>query len=238
MFENFVNEVAKPHRKFFIIVVLLLFFLFLIGFALTLLYVNSQNLSFDLATTQKIQNFHNALFLDLMDFVSLFGTLPYLLIPFCVMLFWLLRRGSREEAFFLPIVFVAPIVSEVSKVIVSRPRPEEGLVSIYKNFIGFSFPSGHVLFYTLFFGFVAFLALSLPNVKPIVRPILFAASALMVILVGISRVYLGAHWPTDVIAGYLAGLAILEIMIVLYLKDVYLPKVRKKQQEANYSSKN
>ncbi|OGY22276.1 MAG: hypothetical protein A2126_03565 [Candidatus Woykebacteria bacterium GWB1_45_5] len=238
MFESFIVEVAKPHRRFFIALMLLVFFFFLIGFALTLLYVNSQNLSFDLATTQKIQNLHSSLFLDLMGFVSIFGAMPYLLIPFSLMLVWLVRRGAREEAFFLPIVFVAPIVSEISKVIISRPRPEENLVAIYGSFPGYSFPSGHVLFYTLFFGFVAFLALALPNVKPIVRPILFTAATLMVILVGISRIYLGAHWPTDVIAGYLAGSAILEVLIVLYLKDVYWPKVRKKQQETNYSSEN
>jgi len=235
MFENFVIEVAKPHRRFFIVLILLLFFFFLIGFALTLLYVNSQNLNFDLSIAEKIQNFHSRLFLDLMDFVSLFGALPYLLIPFSLMLFWLVRRGDREEAFLLPLVFVAPLVSEASKVLIARPRPEEGLVTVYGNSPGFSFPSGHVLFYTMFFGFVAFLALSLPNMKPVARPILFFGSVLMILLVGISRIYLGAHWPTDVIAGYLAGFAILEVLIVLYLKDVYLPKVREKQNQADYN---
>ena len=233
MFENFVIEVAKPHRRFFIVLILLSFFFFLIGFALTLLYVTSQNLNFDLSIAERIQNLHSTLFLNLMDFVSLFGALPYLLVPFSLMLFWLIRRGAREEAFFLPIVFVAPIVSELSKVLISRPRPEEGLVSVYGNFPGFSFPSGHVLFYTMFFGFVAFLSLSLPNMKPLARPILFLVSVLMILLAGISRVYLGAHWPTDVIAGYLAGFAILEVLIVLYLKDVYLPQVRNKQNQAN-----
>lgn len=228
MFEDFIVEIAKPHRRFFIVLILSLFFLSLIGFALTLLYVNSQDLNFDLSLAERIQSFHSQPFLDFMDFVSLFGTLPYLLIPFLLMLFWLVRRGSREEAFFLPIVFVAPVVSEISKAITSRPRPEEGLVTVYGNFPGFSFPSGHVLFYTLFFGFVSFLAISLPNVKPVIRAVVFITSILMIISVGISRIYLGAHWPTDVIAGYLAGLAILEIIIVLYLKDVYLPKMRKK----------
>jgi len=233
MFENFIIEIAKPHRRAFIALTLVLFFFALIGFSLTLLYVNSQDISFDLSVARRIQNLNNPLFLDLMAFVSLFGAVPYLLIPFSLMAFWLLRRGSRPEALFLPLVFVAPIVSEISKTVIARPRPTEGLVALSGNFPGFSFPSGHVLFYTLFFGFVAFLSLSLPNMKPQLRPILFTASFLVIILVGISRIYLGAHWPTDVIAGYLVGFALLEILVVLYLKEIYLPKVREKQKQPN-----
>ena len=237
MFETFIIEVAKPHRRAFLVATLLLFFVALIGYSLTMLYVNSQDLSFDLSLAHRVQSLNNPLFADLMVFVSLFGAVPYLLIPFSLMAFWLLRRGSRSEALFLPLVFVAPVVSEISKDLIARPRPLEGLVTVSGNFPGFSFPSGHVLFYTLFFGFVAFLALSLPNMKPAFRPILFALSALMILLVGVSRIYLGAHWPTDVLAGYLVGFALLEILVVLYLKDIYLPKVREKQQEANYNGK-
>jgi len=230
MFENFIIEVAKPHRRFFLVLTLLVFFFFLIGFSLILLYVNSQDLSFDLSFSHRLQTINNPLFADLMVFVSVFGAFPYFLIPFSLMGFWLLRRGSRSEAFFLPLVFVAPVVSELSKNLIARPRPVEELVAISGNFPGFSFPSGHVLFYTLFFGFVAFLSLSLPNMKPAARPILFLLSLLMVILVGISRVYLGAHWPTDVLAGYLVGFALLEILVVLYLKEIYLPKARDRRR--------
>jgi len=233
MFEKFLIEVAKPHRQSFINLILLVFFLFLIGFALTLLFINSKDLSFDLSFTHKIQRIHNPLFLDLMDFVSLVGSGFFVLIPFSLLIFWLYRRGSKHEALMLPIVFVAPAVSELAKIAFSRPRPIEGQVLVYGQFPGFSFPSSHVLFYTLFFGFIAFLALSLPEVKPIVRTLLFSVSILLVILIGISRIYLGAHWPTDVIAGYLVGLALLEILVVGYLKEVYLPKVRNKQNKTN-----
>jgi undecaprenyl-diphosphatase len=233
MFENFIVEFAKPHRRLFLWLILLIYFFFLIGFALTLLFVNSQNISFDLAVTQKIQSLHNAQFADLMSFVSLFGSGFYLLIPFSVVLVWLWRSGFRHEALILPSVFVAPVVAELAKALVGRPRPQEGLVSVSGNFPGSSFPSGHVLFYTLFFGFVAFLAISLPKINPIARSIIFILCVLMIGLVGVSRIYLGAHWPTDVIAGYLVGFALLEILVVLYLKEVYLPKVRNKQNQAN-----
>jgi len=96
------------------------------------------------------------------------------------------------------------------KLLVQRPRPEFLLIG--PETAGSSFPSGHALFAALLGGVLVLL------VEDWVRPwwlrrALLGAAVLMALVVGASRVYLGAHWPSDVLGGYLAGaLALVGLM--------------------------
>lgn len=85
-----------------------------------------------------------------------------------------------------------------------RPRPGLGPL---EQAAGFSFPSGHAMMGTVFFGLLAlWLSMRLP---PRCRLPVILATAVFLILLGFSRLYLGVHYPTDVLAGYAAGLAVL-----------------------------
>jgi undecaprenyl-diphosphatase len=66
-----------------------------------------------------------------------------------------------------------------------------------------SFPSGHVTFYVCFFGFLFFAAFALLPKGSTARRVACTLAALPVLLVGLSRVYLGAHWPSDTLGAYL-----------------------------------
>lgn len=223
------GHVLEPHKRLVLFLSLLFLFVLVLGYSLTLIFVTGDSLNFDLSVSANIQSLQTPLFAYWMETVSFFGNGPFMIVPFILVFTWLWRIGHKQEAFFLPLTFAAPIVSELSKLIVSRPRPVESLVSVSTNFSGYSFPSGHVLYYCLFFGFLAFLALSLPSIKPVIRALIFGVSFLLLSFIGLSRVYLGAHWPTDVIAGYLLGFALLEVLLLIYVREIYLPKVRNKQ---------
>jgi undecaprenyl-diphosphatase len=116
------------------------------------------------------------------------------------------------------------LISSAIKEIVSRPRPVEQFANILDPTSGYSFISGHALEYTILFGFLGYLALI--NIKTgMTRYILAAAFFLLPILVGLGRVYTGAHWVTDIIGSYILGGAIL-VSMICYCRRSFEPKRR------------
>ncbi len=103
-------------------------------------------------------------------------------------------------------------VVSILKAVIARPRPETVYVTTYKP-NGLSFPSGHAAGTMLIYGLVAYLAL-----KYLPQPwgwITAALLAVFIFFVGVSRIYVGAHFPTDVIGGWILGVVWLAIVILL-----------------------
>jgi len=114
----------------------------------------------------------------------------------------------------------------VFKPLVGRMRPTAGVGTVWvdwhEGLQRYSFPSGHTVHYTVLFGFLAWWAWNhMP--QGLGRNLLLGASTSMLLLVGFSRVYLGAHWPTDVLAGYLTGYLWLGAGIFLLREPQWIP---------------
>lgn len=172
--------------------------------------------TFDLSIAHIVQSYNAGWFDGLMRFISWFGFPPQVNLMALAFILFLYLTGLRWEA--VTTVISAIGISAIGfmiKALVVRPRPSSDLVHVLAQVKDYSFPSGHVLFYTAFFGFLLFLTYTL--VKPsLIRDLLLIAFFSMVALVGLSRVYEGEHWPSDVVAAYLLATVWLTLIVRLY----------------------
>lgn len=210
----------------YVAVFIVLIFSFLL---LTYLVSNGKTIDLDTSLATKVQTISFPILTSTMIFVSTFGDGLFPLIVFLVFALGFLFEGYKKEAYFSILVWLGPALSFAAKNLIARPRPEFNLASGYPLPTDYSFPSGHAIFYSVFFGLMGFYALVMPKLKTAERAILLIISFPLILLIGSSRVYLGVHWPTDVIAGYLLGLALLELLIFAYLGFIHLPQMRDKK---------
>ena len=229
MFEKFIVNFAIPEKKFFGTLIAVFIVLSFIFFILLTYNITSERFVFwDLEIIQILQSYT---FLTVPSVVvSSFGQLSVNILFFLLLVGFLFRRGYRREVAFVPAILFTPVINVLLKELVARPRPESTLLNVSDSLSRYSYPSGHVMYFVVFFGFVAFLAVSLPRLEPKWRLLWLSVSLPLVLLVGLSRVYLGEHWPSDVVGAYLFGGLYLVALILVYLKFVYkLPEVRDKK---------
>jgi len=170
----------------------------------------------DLAATVAVQRLGAPWFRDFMRLVSWPGFPPQSrILPWLLAGLWFVR-GRRLEALFQMLGWGTGFVSFVVKHRVQRPRPNHPTVIVTLARIGgTSFPSGHVLNYVGIYGTFAYLTLRDGLPAWVRRPVL-AALATLLTFVGLSRMYLGHRWLTDVTASYLLGSSYLWALTSFY----------------------
>ncbi|MBC6112469.1 phosphatase PAP2 family protein [Pedobacter fastidiosus] len=194
-----------------------------LGFTiLTIMVVVFPPTTLDRWFSSEVQEHGNAFFDTFMKGVSSIGYIEYMVPLVLASSIVLLLMKQKKEALFMLFTLVSGLVSSVAKYFVNRPRPAKDLVRVIELTRQQSYPSGHVLFYTVFFGFVVFLMYRLKKIPVLLKLLIATSSMTMIALVSISRVYLGAHWLTDVLAGYLLGIICLYGLIRLYFSDFRL----------------
>lgn len=164
-----------------------------------------------------IQSIHMPIYDWVLTHISDLGFFPGNVITYAVVAGVLYLLDLRIAAVLaVASSLLASLAGGLLRVLIGRPRPSPSLVHVATHISSFGFPSGHVIHYTTLFGFCFYVVLTTWRSSPL-RNLTLAALALLVILVGPSRVYLGAHWPSDVLGGYLFGAVWLVGTVELYL---------------------
>ncbi len=141
--------------------------------------------------------------------LSALGSLPVLvLIGIATILFLFTQGEQRTTARVFFIMVSAEIVAYVAKHLVARTRPEEFFAEGVKGSIGsdlnVSFPSGHSMMSAAMYLGIAFLLHNAAG-RHHSRRVLVGGAIALIFLIGLSRIYLGVHYPSDVLAGWLGG---------------------------------
>lgn len=128
----------------------------------------------------------------------------------------MLSAGRPQEALFQLMGWGTGAISGAIKRIMKRPRPDHPEILVAKARLGgSSFPSGHVIIYTGVYGFLAYLA-HVHIRFALLRRGIVSVLAVMIGLVGPSRVYLGHHFASDVTVSYLLGSSYLLTLTSIY----------------------
>ncbi len=138
------------------------------------------------------------------DVTALGGVTVMTLVTLVGVAAFLMHRRYRHAAILAGTVLLADVSSQVLKTLYSRPRPE--LVPHGSYVYSASFPSGHSTMSAATFLTLAMLIASLePNRGT--KILVYVLAMVLVLAIGLSRVYLGVHWPSDVLAGWCLGAA-------------------------------
>jgi membrane-associated phospholipid phosphatase len=188
--------------------------------ALAVLFVLVWNVPYftiDLTVTRAVQTISWPWFSILMEIISYPGNAPQSFAIVALVVVVLFAIGLRWESVSSLIAGAGgSLVDTLAKAIVHRARPTADIVHVVQQVNGYSFPSGHVVFYTAFLGFLMFLAYTILKERVAWRMAVIAILGFFVATVGVSRIDLGAHWFSDVLGAYLLGSLWLILTIYVY----------------------
>jgi len=116
------------------------------------------------------------------------------------------------EASLIVLATLARTLNSALKEIIDSPRPTPDLVRVTEHASGLGFPSGHAMGSMLCYGATALIATRVVSHQRARHAIQIVCAAI-ILMVGFGRVYTGAHWPTDVVGGYLWGTILLMVAV-------------------------
>lgn len=166
-------------------------------------------LSMDTLGYEVISSFISDNVTSFMKFITYFGS-AYVLIPFTALLF-ILTKNKKLHILIVSNLILVTFLNQFLKFFFQRPRPEE------YRFIsesGYSFPSGHAMVSMAFYGLLIYIVYRyVKNVylKYGLMVILF----MLILFIGISRIYLGVHYTSDVLGGYLLSICYLTVFTMV-----------------------
>ena len=198
----------KDYKKFFrgfllslCITIFLIITFFVIKYDNLVMDQSIYNFFYNFSSSQATVIFLIITFLASKEFIILM-CLIFILIS-------LIKRKYQTSFLIILNIVISLLLNQTFKAIISRERPFELMLV---NESGYSFPSGHSMTALIFYGYFIYLTWE-SNLKKISKILITILNIILILLVGISRIYLGVHYPTDVIGAYFLGL----FYLILYI---------------------
>lgn len=159
-----------------------------------------------------IHSYNTPLLDSIMFWVTQIGSFNLIFSFSLFIIYWLYKykKDNISILFFIVTVGGGGILNSVLKIAFKRARPS---VDSLFDALGYSFPSGHSMGAMIFYGFIGYLIIKSQSRTKFTKTISTFLLTVFILIIGISRVYLNAHFPSDVIAGYSVGFIWLTVCI-------------------------
>lgn len=181
---------------------------------LTILMVTGNLQWFDDPIREWVYSIRNPALTEVLKVITYMGNWQTITL-LCIVLLLFRKTGLRYGVPVSAGAIFVTIFNRIIKLIFKRPRPEESLHLIEEG--GYSFTSGHSITSMVVFGLLIYLVRKYVKNRKAAN-ILTAALAVPWIFIGLSRIYMGVHFPSDVLAGWALGAAVLVGIIVIVEK--------------------
>ena len=152
----------------------------------------------------------------IMKIITFYGGAIFL-VSLTILLFIIIKNKKIGIIIGTNLVTITPL-NQLFKFILQRPRPTEYRII---NEVGYSFPSGHSITSMVFYGYLVYLTYKYINNKKIKIPLIIFL-VLLIPTIGLSRIYLGVHYASDVLCGFLLG--IIYLILFISISKKYLEK--------------
>lgn len=202
-----VIDIVKNNKRWCLLFFCLIIFLFILEDVL-----DKEITLFDTYLYYVIILFKNSNLTNFLKIITQFGD-AIILITISLISLIILKNKKVGIAISLNLISIA-FLNQILKRIIQRPRPE-GFRLIEEK--GYSFPSGHSMVSMAFYGLIIYFIYKYVKNKK-VKTTICAILSILIILIGISRIYLGVHYASDVIAGFLISISYLIIYITIVLR--------------------
>lgn len=168
---------------------------------------------------------------DFFHFITDMGDVyAYLIVSAVVIAFFFFKLHNKKFIFqLLGVLIISALSNMALKQVINRARPTIEHMVVVKTL---SYPSGHAMSATAFYGFLIYLSFKIKMAKWL-RALAVFIFTFMILSIGISRIYLGVHFPSDVAGGFIAGLIWVAFCIILF-NIIDLLRQRKRRRSDRY----
>lgn len=174
---------------------------------------SKEGILFDMAILGYLHTNPNPVFFSIMKFISFIGS-EYFLFPAmgALIVYMLYRKRYRTSIFLLTNTLGSFIANHLLKQVFQRTRPLD-FMQVKQG--GLSYPSGHSMVTMSMYLAIGYL-LTRAGKREKTKPLVYSLIAIMILSMGLSRMYLGVHWPTDIIGGYIGGYLFYYMSLKIY----------------------